>query len=80
MKLISICKIVGPIMLFFALLAQSVAVNPENLVVGVGGPLSSSNNCRIFRPLTSFREVLYYLSPVRPQPSILGLQPVHLPT
>ena len=43
MKLVNICKIVGPIMLIFALLVQSMAANPENLVVGVGGPLSSSN-------------------------------------
>ena len=44
MRLMRICKSVGPIMLFFALLAQSVAANPENLVVGVGGPVSSNNN------------------------------------
>ena len=70
MKLVNICKIVGPIMLFFALLAQSMAANPENLVVGVGGPLSSSNEWSNFSainiisgssilPITSTTTALY---------------------
>ena len=44
-----LCKIAGSISLFFALLvqsmlAQSAPANPANLVIGVGGPLSTSAN------------------------------------